>query len=503
MHGESIQKTLSQRNSGSRFYVWIVTGCTLLLVALLIWPMSVDRFKSNVTFQLRFDPASHVSKSEINQLIIDEIYRQTRRDQLRVLLATVTNPTSPLVVAADARKVREAIRIQSRPGNVGNTLWFRVSLLGRGSADEVQLVNALVSRVTSNIGSSMLRRSANEAIDRFANDIQHHQQSWADQYSMLVDNAVTGLAAAGNELDVVINNLDGFDVSKRSNSRESTADTPVDPIQQQIQSLQAERRRQLELPGVNEFHPSVTGIQLEIEALQNKAGGTNPTPTEPGLVRDGAQRVTNRFVANRAETAINREFFDSALQQVVAEMRMIDLQSPRQKLNQLRQSIDQHAADQGLLIDRMGSRAKQQLTGASPISFDRVQIAKRSKPIGGVPTLGQFMLLTVFAGLAAAAVAWNYDPAVRKRRFRSVHQIQTRLRVPVVGSLRARPINLRPKSIKTQAASLIVTVCEWTLLVMLIVLIVAAAVNSEVITALMENPFEAASKTFWIMFPRG
>ena len=179
---------------------------------------------------------------------------------------------------------------------------------------------------------------------------------------------------------------------------------------------------------------------------------------------------------------------------------MVDLSTSKRTLSRVQDSLDQENGME-LLVERFRKRALEQLEYDSPVALADLSLAKRSSPMGGAPTPSQFLCLFLLAGAFGTIVASNYDPTVRVRPFRSIDQLQRKLNLPVVGVLRnASAVTHRP--FNKILASRTIQICEWTLLALAILLIIAALANSELALAFIENPFHGITETIWLISPK-
>jgi len=215
--------------------------------------------------------------------------------------------------------------------------------------------------------------------------------------------------------------------------------------------------------------------------------------------------VPNKFFNTRSKAKLepsqeggNTEFAAS-VSQIIDAIEMIDLTTSRRTLAGVQDSIEQENAID-VMVKRLNERAVNELEYQSPVSLADLELAKRSSPVGGAPTTTQFLCLFLLAGGFGSIVASNYDPSIRKRPFRSVDQLQRTLNVPVVGVLRnASTVTHRP--FNKLFASRAIQFCEWTLLALAILLIIAALANSELAIAFIENPFHGITETIWLITP--
>ena len=222
--------------------------------------------------------------------------------------------------------------------------------------------------------------------------------------------------------------------------------------------------------------------------------------------RGNAAVIKNRFVSQKSNTPAAPQIdpmvqLAAPLGRVIDDIKMIDLTGTKTALSQIQNTIENTSASKEI-AERLNRRAVSELQFESPVALARIDVAERSSPMQRAPNMTQFIWMLGFAGLVGTVMALNFDPAFRTRRFRSVEQVSRKLSLPVVGILRGRKNDQPAKPLAKVLAANGVRICEWTLLGLAVLLILAALVNSHVAAAFIENPFHGITKTFWLMTGR-
>ena len=498
---------LAQRPGGMKLYAWIVTTSTLLLVGLLLWPMSVNTFRSTARFQVSYRPDSGLEKSSISRKVVAALRDQTSPANINDLLQHLdTRITSPLLTSADVERLREAISIRGRLGDSANSVDYQIVLQGSGSADEIEFLNTLVIRVNAALDAQLNESNAREVIDRLTGQFTRWHAEVVQQMAGQVDDVLNSLETARNDIQIITNDLTGYQqVQAGSGSRSPLGRADRNDDASQLQLLKSEKERLLSQPGMTPFHAEVTAVQEQIERLQNSgttSSGGGGSFQVPG--NSQGKIIQNQF-APGIQSGQRRESptFDSSLTRIVDGIRMVNLEVPGRKLSELRTQIGESHSNAETLAGRMGQAARNDLDVVSPLTLTDFQRAASSAPVGGVPTGQNFLWLGIFAGLIGAAVAMNFDPSLKKRKFRSLAQMQNKLGLPVVGMVRSIQTIRQPRSIRRQTATSMVKFCEWTLLGIGVLLVVAALLNSQVAGAFLENPFHGITRTVWMLTAHG
>ncbi len=87
-------------HSGSRFYACVITGATVLLLGMLLWPLTVHTFRSTASFEIGYEASSGLDKSALNQLVISAMRDATRPEITMNMIKRIKSTIkSPLLVA--------------------------------------------------------------------------------------------------------------------------------------------------------------------------------------------------------------------------------------------------------------------------------------------------------------------------------------------------------------------------------------------------------------------
>ncbi|MGI9516323.1 MAG: hypothetical protein ACR2NP_04700 [Pirellulaceae bacterium] len=493
----------SDPRSGQKLYVWIIASCTLLLVCLLLWPLSVRNFRTTASFDLRYEPTSGLEKASLNKIVVDALREQTDHNGLASLVAQLESPLlSRVLKSLDPDIIRDAIHIQGRPSTSGgNTVEYRLSMLGNGSVDEIEFANLLVSQINSQLRLTLSHDNHQQVIQQLTAEFETYHNGVLHHLSGHLSRVIESVGTAQNDIQIIRNDLANIDMSGQ------TISAPVAmgrPSVATLDRLRNEKTRLLSEPGVTEFHPQVQLIQKQIEQLAQSASGNTGQRQEFTSTGDAPSVVIkNQFAPGATPENNTSQSIDFAapVNQVLSDISMIDLSTPRSELQMLQQAVDAESGT-AVIADRLNERAIENLQVPLPVAMTNLSAARRPTPVGGAPTTSQFMWLLLVAAGFGTVIAVNYDPALKTRRFRSVEHMQRKLGLPVVGVLRNRPTLEIPKPVNRLLATRIVRVCEWTLFGLAVLLILAALVNSEVATAFIENPFHGITRTFWLMTAR-
>ena len=245
--------------SGHKIYAWIVATSAVLLLGLLIWPLSVNRFEATSVFQFRYEPTSGIEKTSLNEMVVQTLRDQTERQALAQIFSNLdATLSSDVLQTMDPEQIRQAIKVQGRPGDSTNSVEYRMSFVGEGSPDEIEFLNELVSRINHNLPNRLAHENHTEVVNRLTQD-----------YGEFYDGQ---LRIAGNQLTDVINDLSTFDNDLKivqGDLKSITADgmssapafaRPTNNTLNDLNRLVAERDRLMQ-NGANQYHPHVMAVR--------------------------------------------------------------------------------------------------------------------------------------------------------------------------------------------------------------------------------------------------
>jgi len=497
----------SESRNGQRLYVGIIATSTLLLLGLFLWPLSVQQFRTTALFKLKYQPDSGVEKTMLNSWIVDALRDQTDRVAIADMLEQMDCVlTSTVLNSLDPETIREAIHIQGRPGVTANSVEYRLSMVGEGTKDEVEFINLIISRINHHLERQLTRSNNSSVVLALTEDFVDFHETRIMQLSGQLSGVLAQLATVENEIRIISSDLESL-INGTPSQINFTRPTP-----EQLQELEQKKKSLLEQPGYNEYHPEVTAIRQQLESLDVRNHQASQVPARTAELSQTAgdtKRVPNKFfkqtkepvpVQEVAQPISKSNMLSSTMNKILEDIEMVDLSTSKRTLSRVQDSLDQENGIE-LLVDRFRKRALEQLEYDSPVALADLSLAKRSSPMGGAPTPSQFLCLFLLAGTFGTIVASNYDPAARIRPFRSIDQLQRKLNLPVVGVLRnASAVTHRP--FNKILASRTIQICEWTLLALAILLIIAALANSELALAFIENPFHGITETIWLISPK-
>ena len=506
----------SESETGKRFYVWVIATSTLLLLGLFLWPLSVSEFRTTSKFSLRYQPTSGIDKSTLNNWVVASLRKQTDRAAIADIIEQVeVTMTSSVLNSLDPETIRSAIHIQGRPGTSANSIEYRLSMIGEGSTDEIEFLNLLVSRINNQLDRQLSLDGDVQVVEKLSSDLDRFHTGRLEQLSGQLADIMVSLNTAENDIKIVTSDLQSLqdDPAMLQTQYASTGAPAIHgrPENTALQALYRKKQMLLEKPGMTEYHPEVTSLQREIETVKGDLATVRTPVGQTPSSGSGTRVVKNPFVTVSAPASeemlgsidLNAEpagqKFFAPIKDIIEGIELVDLSPARTGLVDVQDTIQNFEAS-GQIVSRLNKRAISDLQAESPIALSGFEMASRGTPIGGSPGIPQFLLLFMTAGIFGSLVMLNYDPAIRKTPFRSVDQLQRKLSVPVIGVLRNQSLET-PRPFNKRAAARLLQICEWTLLALAVLLIIAALANSEVAAAFIENPFHGLTKTIWLMSP--
>jgi hypothetical protein len=253
------------------------------------------------------------------------------------------------------------------------------------------------------------------------------------------------------------------------------------------------------------YHAEITAIQQQIETLLASPEVTGVAGGEFRAAPATAEIVRNQFAVPATGTGNPEDdaepVFDASLTRIVDEIRRIDLAPAQQDLASLHARISESRTNSTTAVGRMVERAHDELGRSSPVTMTSITQATSSVPVNGFPTGASFLSICLAAVATGSVVALNLNPARRRRRFRSLSQLQHRLGIPVIGAVANRPLVRLPVTWRGAAASHLLTICEWALVAFGLLIAAAIVCNSQVASTFAENPFHGVTQAIWSLAP--
>jgi hypothetical protein len=342
--------------------------------------------------------------------------------------------------------------------------------------------------------------SATAAVTDLSTEFSRFHSGTIEQFASQVNQVMSRIETANNDLRIISGDLTHW-APNSGNFGKPLARSAKPGNSEELQRLLSEKEQLLATPGITPFHFQVTALQKKIESLRNSpkipAGNASfaTTASQNMAVVENQFSRTTSLTENRTGAAVT----DESAQRIVMEIQALDLGTVVRELGTLSERIAETRDNAGKITQRMAGRVQKIIGDTSPVIMHDFHKSTASIPIGGTPTGQSFVWLAVFAGLAGITVALNYDPALKIRRFRSLSHLQARLGIPVIASVPLHlPVHAHHPATR-RIAAVIVRTGEWTLLVAVVLLIVAALCNSQVAAAILENPFHGITRTVWML----
>ena len=171
-----------------------------------------------------------------------------------------------------------------------------------------------------------------------------------------------------------------------------------------------------------------------------------------------------------------------------------------EQLNQTISSIDIESVRRGLSELKSNSRRRDLFARGSQTA---VPCRIKTDPIGGIPSLTNFIWIGMFAVVAGSFVAVNYRP-FDGRGFENVSQVAAILKIPVLTAL---PKKIEPVSFGNENsarsptihwANQVVAFAKLLLLGLVVLTIGFCLVNESVRTAFLHNPLHGFARMAWM-----
>lgn len=482
-------------------YAWMITFSAVVLATLVLWPLGGRTFVTEASFELTYETTSGIDKAGLNEFVVESVRDLTRPESLAVVLDQMNDELRSAVLKSyDVETIRNALAIKSRPGSSSNSVQYLLEMKGTGTVDEVRFLNSLIVQINSRINSQTNRAGAITVLEGVARQFKQFHIQQMDGIALQLNEVSGLLQTASNDISILRLDLEQMREGKMPRDVFARPSTTANDLS----SLIAQRDALLAQPGITPYHPQVNLLRKQIEALQQTT--SSPPATNGGFSRSGNQNATlvqNRFASGGGGTPAGAPIsVNEAVSRLYDEIQQIDLTIPNNRIVDIGQQAENAEQNARSLEQRMLAQTQEKLNNSSVVLLSDLRRAIKSRPLRGNPGSRHLVWSMVIAGLLGVVVSANYSPQLAIRRFRSLSQVQRQLGVPVVSAVRSRTATGNTMASRQRLAIGIVRICEWGLLAILAVLLVASLMRSDVAATLVSNPLQGISESIWMLTGR-
>jgi hypothetical protein len=424
------------------------------VTALALWPLKVRHFESSAIVVMRYESNDANSQAALKSLVGEVMAEELAPSSLDPLCREIAGIAVPDNHAEADRLLTmcQNLRVSTAEGRSPQTLAIRITLVGKGMPTETELVNQLSNRLVGRLPHQWVAAQIRHEVAQ----LETHLQSTHARFQDLQDAYHEQIAAH------------------------------LDTIQRQAYS-----------------------VASQLSAAEDTMASSNPAITalprldsdyDVTLATTGSHRISNQFAVSAAPHRYSAE----EMRQMAGELGSLDVGKPKELLAAANSAASVQLADSLQQVRQSQAQIDRLMRQQPSISVASVLPASVGRPLGGIPTSGQFALLTLVSLTIGAVVSLGYRADCAMRPLRTVKQTIRRLRMPVLAAIPAAPTRrtLSPMGWTGRLAGLVVRASEWTLVAVAVVLLLATVFNSAVVAALVATPVEAVAEIVWMIAPR-
>lgn len=473
-----------------RAYVWAIVATTVVLIALLAWPFSVNEFRTSGRVRISIDPT--VLKEETtDQIIAMAVVKNTTRERVNQLLRETRGTTSvqsPVLADDQLAKIRDAIQVGTRPGRKINEVEIQLTLDGKGTRDEVDFVNRLCNSVAIDISSLPKTRSFEQLVTEWTKTLsdQISQQNIALNDSTVILKSQLATAAAAQQ-----------SIAQKQSATAVAAEEEAIPtikLQHEISRLYLQIQRDKANFGLADDDPRISQYYDQIDELKEQLNQAHKN--------GNIARIVNPF-RNASTTVGSNLSGTNRTEYNPIDISSVDYESSISLIEQMQKQLTRGHQLKQQTIESFRTRLQLDAGRTDLIKIEQMDLARHSEPIGGTPNRGQFLLIAMVAFGLGGVVAWQFTPDMRIRKFRSAKHAESVLGLPVLGIIKTDGNGVgSSQTAKKHAVVMVIRFCEYAVLFLLSTLIIAMLVNSDIFGAMLNNPLQAISKFIWTIAPR-
>lgn len=480
---QSNSQNEARNKAGTRYraYVFAIVTTTVVLLALLLWPLSVDQFQASTEVRLSIDPTM-LDGNSANQMIAQAVVRNTKDERLSQLLSEVRGKvatTSKFLNESQSNQIRDAIKVGTRSDKKSNGIELQLSFVGSGTQDEIEFVNRLANAVAADVSLARSTAHVDQALSQWKSNLvgqlQQQGQALMDANQLLKGQLVTAInngTPSVNEQIVPGNQGPNDEISSIT-------------LQQQISQLYIEIEKQKSDNFWDDTHPTIVQMNQQVRQLREQLNQSYQSGS--------STRIKNPFMnasmSNQLDAATNSASIG-------------ELETSLQILEQINREVVLNAQTQIDSVEKFHNELSSLTSRSELIRLDKIMLASSADPIGGAPNSQQLLFIFLMAIGLGSVFAWQIDPMSRTQRIRSAEHAESVLGVPTIGVLTSTESLNQHNESKQRWFSMLFKGFEYILLFLVVALVIATLVNSEIFAALMSNPFQAISKVIWMLTPR-
>ena len=195
------------RGKRGRMYTFGIVTLSVFLLVAVVWPLRVREFSSTSGVQVNLHPELAVNQEQLKTTVLNSLARLTtdqRLDQAVAEIGKATVISSPLLTEVDRETLQNQLRIRLHQTSEARRIAISLELVGRGSNDEIELVNHLASGLVSELGVEADRARVAQSRQQLADELERIDRQVGNQQQGIRTDLIPQLEQVEFKLEQII-----------------------------------------------------------------------------------------------------------------------------------------------------------------------------------------------------------------------------------------------------------------------------------------------------------
>ena len=472
-----------------KVYAFVVTSFALFSVLVLSWSVNVRTMRVDNDMRFRLDDTSEMGVQRFKGTLLDAMRHATSDSHLVDRIAELREQQvldSPQLGRSDLDAIRSKIQVFTKVNEGDGEASVKLSFYGNGSEGERQFVRRLSEDVLSYLRLTDGIPQLDGAIADVASHLKDHAAS-QDRFSSSLKSMINDVE---NRISTIDSRMRNVWQSNQAPAAETLEASNLRSRQHELDRLETQRDELLltfnaDAGALQRLNQQIDGVRREIEQLQSRVttfGSSNRARFQNASFIKNEHVNSVGTVEVELLSELSRDIGSIQFSSLVSSFDKID----RHRRDNLRAPIE--------FLDELSGHLSMS-TGMDPSVSLLAPGKVRTTPVGGKPAGAQIVFLTFLAIAFGSIVVWHLNPKEQDRGFADVETMSKTLGVPVVDQFPLKS----PRELAHQISMPVrlVKICEGVALVMLFVVVISCLLNSEIRTAMLENPLEGLARIVW------
>lgn len=479
-HGPKVRRIKGRR---SRLYIFSITALCVFLLVAVVWPLRVREFKSTSMVEFQVDKSLALDKSNLKGSLLNALSRLTQDDRFSEAVEFVgqeTNISSPLFSGSNRDKIQDHLKVKLHSTDDPTKVQLSLELTGKGSQDEIEMVNHFASMMITEFSQETTRFTANLRQASVKNQLEQLISQVRLENHNILKQLRTDCERIANQVDRAIEIDKQNELARNARTENpSLANSNTNQLKKQELAMLKSNYGRVLTSNAPDRQIKLETIQRRITSLEYEIGQATST-------------IKNTFLASSTKPASTISVSD--------HLKTLDVDETLMTVERLAQSLETANIQKREILKKIDSLDGINDDESAPVILTDRRLASSSQPVGGVPSLGQLFLLVVSSLMMAAAITAVFNPAASYQPFASNDQITERTGLPVVATLQSanKQKSTTVPPLGQRLLLFFIRGCEVFLVVAALLLVFSIMLKSGFVPTMIENPFHAAAKMFTV-----